>query len=73
MTEEKNSKTKENYGNVKEEFKKLIQDFIKDLLITFPELTDRLDKTLLNDDCLDEAFFNYYTHISYYPMIMSEN
>lgn len=64
MTEEKNSKTKENYDNVKEEFKKLIQDFIKDLLITFPELTDRLDKTLLNDDCLDEAFFNYYTHIS---------
>ena len=36
MAESETNKTKENYDIVKDEFKKLIQDFVKDLLITFP-------------------------------------
>lgn len=65
MVEEENpDNTKENFNLIKEEFKKLIQDFTKDLLITFPELDDRLDKTIMNDDVTDESLFNYYTHIS---------
>ena len=52
---------------VKDEFKKLIQDFIKDLLITFPELDDKVDKTLMNDDVSDDSLFCYYTHITKAP------
>ncbi len=61
---EENDTIKKNFDNVKDDFKKLIKDFIKDLLITFPELDDRLDKTLVNDDASEEALFKYYNHIS---------
>ena len=47
MEEHETNKIQENYDLVKDEFKKLIQDFIKDLLITFPELDDKVDKTLI--------------------------
>ena len=33
---EENDTIKKNFDNVKDDFKKLIKDFIKDLLITFP-------------------------------------
>lgn len=61
---EENDTIKKNFDNVKDDFKKIIKDFIKDLLITFPELDDRLDKTLVNDDASEEALFKYYNHIS---------
>ncbi len=61
---EENDTIKKNFDNVKDDFKKLIRDFVKDLLITFPELDDRLDKTLVNDDASEEALFKYYNHIS---------
>ena len=61
---EENDTVKKNFDNVKDDFKKLIKDFVKDLLITFPELDDRLDKTLINDDASEEALFKYYNHIS---------
>ena len=61
---EENDTIKKNFDNVKDDFKKLIKDFVKDLLITFPELDDRLDKTLVNDDASEEALFKYYNHIS---------
>ena len=57
---EENDTIKKNFDNVKDDFKKIIKDFIKDLLITFPELDDRLDKTLVNDDASEEALFKYY-------------
>jgi hypothetical protein len=61
---EENETIKKNFHNVKDDFKKLIKDFVNDLLITFPELDDRLDKTLINDDATEEALFKYYNHIS---------
>ena len=64
MEEHETNKIQENYDLVKDEFKKLIQDFIKDLLITFPELDDKVDKTLINDDVSDDSLFCYYTHIT---------
>ena len=64
MAESETNKLRDNYDMVKDDFKKLIQDFIKDLLITFPELDDKLDKTLMNDDACDDSLFCYYTHIT---------
>ena len=63
-TNDDNVENISDFDKTKEEFKNLIKDFLTDLISTFPELKDKIDESLLNEDASDEVLLKYYNHIT---------